>query len=217
MPDTRSIATHVLVGGLSAALAVCLMRWQRKEAKEAGSDTMPEEKQAGWLHTLYQDKTLEDADNAYREWHDDEWRKTSGWKGNDFIHARHSRGPRVLRYFHNRSESLLVGAVVFGPDSESHAGYCHGGSMTAVLDDVLGHTAFVTGGETWGGATVTVNCKLTKPIAIGSVLKVWGRVKERKGRTIFIDGGLEAEDGTVHALLDGVAVERTREELGMSS
>mmetsp|Transcript_71462 Transcript_71462/g.140330 ORF Transcript_71462/g.140330 Transcript_71462/m.140330 type:complete len:113 (-) Transcript_71462:125-463(-) len=109
---------------------------------------------------------------------------------------------------------MLIGAVVFGPDSESHAGLCHGGSMTAVLDDVLGHVSFMCGGKgPWSGATVSVNCTLKKPVAVNSVMKVWGRVVSRTGRKVVIEGGLESEDGTVHALLEGMAVQCTRAQL----
>ena len=114
------------------------------------------------------------------------------------------------------TKKMIVGAVVFGPGGESHAGYCHGGTMTAVLDDVLGHCAFICGGGNtgnWGGATVKVNCSLKRPIKVGSILKVWGRVREKQGRKIFIDGAIEAEDGSVHATLDGMAVECTRAQL----
>ena len=45
------------------------------------------------------------------------------------------------------------------------------------------------------------------------VLKVVGRVKERKGRKSFIEGELVAEDGAVHATLDGITVEVSREKL----
>jgi hypothetical protein len=50
-------------------------------------------------------------------------------------------------------------------------------------------------------------------IASGQVLKVWGKVVRREGRKVFIEGGLVAEDGTVHAILDGITVECTREQL----
>lgn len=58
-----------------------------------------------------------------------------------------------------------------------------------------------------------VNCTLKKPVRIGQVMKVWGRVRERRGRKSFIDGGLVAEDGTTHAELDGLTIECTREQL----
>ena len=149
----------------------------------------------------------------YPEWSDSLWRMKNGWQGSDFIHDRKSRGPRIIRYFFDKKSEILIGVVKFGVKSESHAGLCHGGSMTAVLDDVLGHTAFVVNRKPWSGATVAVNCVLKKPVLIGSVMKVWGKVRERKGRKLLIDGALEAEDGTIHATLDGVTIECSKEQL----
>lgn len=47
----------------------------------------------------------------------------------------------------------------------------------------------------------------------GQVLKVWGKVVKREGRKVFIEGGLVSEDGTVHAELEGITVECSREQL----
>ena len=48
--------------------------------------------------------------------------------------------------------------------------------------------------------------------AVGQVLG-GGPRKERKGRKSFIEGELVAEDGAVHATLDGITVEVSREKL----
>lgn len=50
---------------------------------------------------------------------------------------------------------------------------------------------------------------LTTPLTCltGQVLKVWGKIVRKDGKKAFIEGGLVAEDGTVHALLDGITVE----------
>jgi len=239
MASSHSVATHVLAAGLASVITVSFMRYRARESQcsDTGTPGTPqsslavadEKELAAWLAPLYNDPSLEDVDSAYPEWHDDGWRAAHGWRGNDFIHSRKSKGPRILRYFHDRTQKMLVGAAVFGSDSESHAGfvhhslgmssnttvvlrapsdfvgsddmvisneicnkiskllsgwieiylfrYCHGGTMTALLDDVLGHAAFICGDGApgpWSGATVSVNCSLKKPVAVGSVLKVGG-------------------------------------------
>lgn len=72
-----------------------------------------------------------------REWEDEQWRTSNGWRGSDLIHGRNS-AVRVLAYFWNPEEQTLRGVVRFNQGSESHRGLCHGGAMTSVLDDVLG-------------------------------------------------------------------------------
>lgn len=206
------VATHLTAGVAASIATYYFLNSRRISVNREGRQD--EESLAGWLGYLWKDSTLIDADEAYPEWHDEVFRASNGWKGNDFIHSKSSKGPRILRYFRDAADNSLIGAVVFGPNSESHAGLCHGGSMTAVLDDVLGHTAFLCGGKgPWTGATVSVNCTLKKPVKVGDVLKVWGRVVSRSRRKVVIEGGLQAEDGTIHALLEGVAVECTREQL----
>ena len=135
---SRSIATHVLAAGLASAVAVywCHRRPLKKQSPKAvlppppglphpSQATADEMAAAAWLAPLYDDPSLEDADTAYPEWHDDAWREAHGWRGSDFIHSRTTKGPRILRYFHDRAQQMLIGAAVFGPNSESHAGCVH--------------------------------------------------------------------------------------------
>jgi hypothetical protein len=164
--DFKLVASHLLIAGVTSLLTYCFTKRKYLREEACGCEGGPEV-EAGWLAHLYQDKLLENVDAQYREWTDEKWRGESGWKGTDFIHARKSRGPRIIQYFFNRESQMLIGIVKFGPASESHQGLCHGGSMTAVLDDVLGHTAFVSGNGPWTGATIQVNCTLKKPVVIG--------------------------------------------------
>ncbi len=205
------LLSHLAVGIFASLATYMYIEKRRKRKYLVGCPN--EQTDLGWLSNLCDDPHLEDVDLLYREWNDEIFRKENGWSGQDFMHNKKSNGPRILRYFFDRSSGTLVGIVTFGPDSESHAGYCHGGSMTAVLDDVLGHTAFVAGKGPWSGATVVVNCTLKKPVKVGQVLKVWGRVKDRQGRKTFIEGGLIAENGDVHATSDGITMECTRQQL----
>ena len=52
--------------------------------------------------------------------------------------------------------------------------------MTSLMDDLCGHICFVSAISPWCGATVQVNCKLTKPVRVGDVLRVDGRVARRE-------------------------------------
>lgn len=144
-----------------------------------------------------------------REWEEPEWRQRNGWQGSDLCHKPDGRGVVVIKYFHNRQTRELVGFVRFGPECESHRGLCHGGAMCSLLDDVCGHCCFVDSDAPWSGATVQVNCKLKKPVAVGSVLQVVGRVDKREGRKVFISAVLRDCDGegdAVYATMDGLSI-----------
>lgn len=133
--SSHSVATHLLAAGLASVITISIMRYRarKSDCSETVAPDTPqstpaiilEKREAAWLAPLYEDTSLEDVDSAYPEWHDDAWRTANGWRGKDFIHSRTSKGPRILRYFHDRSQKMLVGAAVFGPDSESHAGCVH--------------------------------------------------------------------------------------------
>ena len=86
----------------------------------------------------------------------------------------------------------LTGIVHFTKRAESHRGYCHGGSMCSVLDDVIGWCGFVATGQClpWSGFTVQINTKLQKPIAVNTVLLVRASVTKIERRKVFIEAKL---------------------------
>jgi acyl-coenzyme A thioesterase PaaI-like protein len=110
--------------------------------------------------------------------------------------------------------TTLSGVVYFTTDAESHPGYCHGGSMTAVMDDVIGWVGFCAQNvvRPWSGYTVQVNCKLQQPVSVESILLVRGRITKIEGRKVFVQGELldpstrEGEDVTVHAQAEGIFI-----------
>jgi len=150
-----------------------------------------------------------------REWEEPAWRAAKGWQGTDYIHKPGGDGVVILGQYLFRPESgELLGFVRFGVEAESHAGLCHGGAMCSVLDDFCGHCAFVNSDGPWSGATVQVNCKLLKPVAVGDVLQIVGRVAKREQRKLWISAELRAVDantpggagGALYAELDGLSI-----------
>ena len=130
----------------------------------------------------------------------DEYRRTNGWMGYDLCHSRHSSvriSHYAISYGRPSSSTVLQGGVGttitglchFTHTAESHKGYCHGGSMTAVMDDVIGWTAFCVTGQCipWSGYTVQVNVTLKHPVQIGSYLILRGTiVKWDGGRKVWV-------------------------------
>ena len=64
----------------------------------------------------------------------------------------------------------------------------------------------MAGDGPWVGATVQINCALKKPVKIGQVLKVKGKIEDKKGRKIFIKGELVDEKGEVYVQMDGISI-----------
>lgn len=141
-------------------------------------------------------------------------------KGNDLVHSP-SAPVRVLeyrvKYPWNQSfgtGTKLIGIVVFTPKSESHKGYCHGGSMCSVMDDIIGWTGFCASGQCvpWSGFTVQVNTNLLKPVKVGQILRIDCVIERIERRKVYVSALLfdpesisEACDG-IHAKAEGLVI-----------
>ena len=130
-----------------------------------------------------------------REWSDPHWRSQNGWLGTDYIHGEPA-AVHIPGYVLRRGEHpQLTGAVHFSEGAESHQGLCHGGTMCAVMDDVIGWTGFCADGDCnpWCGFTVQINTALKAPVKVGSWLRVEGEVSRREGaRKVWVTARLVA-------------------------
>jgi len=168
-------------------------------------------------------------------------------QGRDLIHDIHSP-VRISEYFVKYGDAggllpggycerggigtRLTGLCRFTVRAESHAGFCHGGAMTSVIDDAIGWCAFCATGcvKPWSGFTVRVNASLLRPVPVGSLLLVEAEISNIERRKIFVAvqivdpatlrrrhrGGVECggggggkdenDDVIVHAKGDGMVV-----------
>lgn len=149
------------------------------------------------------------------EWeHQSDHRDTNGWQGRDLIHDIDAP-VRILDYYVTFKDggvgTTLTGVVHYTPRAESHAGYCHGGSMCSVMDDVIGWCGFMVTGVClpWSGFTVQVNTSLQKPILVGSFLVVVGTISKVDRRKVSIQAKLvdmSGEEEVVHATCEGLVI-----------
>jgi acyl-coenzyme A thioesterase PaaI-like protein len=95
--------------------------------------------------------------------------------------------------FYGANILFVAGIVTFGPNCESHRGLCHGGAVTSVMGDILGHIAFIGGSVSWLGATVQVNTKLSKPVHVGQTLSVVGKITVSEWKKVFVTAKLTNE------------------------
>ena len=174
------------------------------------------------------------------------YRQQNGWIGHDFCHDP-STSPVYISHYHvkyanndknsqstetypNNStnekcnhESMgigtkLTGVANFTSKAESHKQYCHGGSMCAIMDDMIGWLGFCTLGKCipWSGFTAQINTRLCKPIRVGTSLKLEGTIVQRVGRKVSIkavlmdpsassnDNGIETN--AIHATAEGLFI-----------
>jgi len=224
----RSSSSMTVSTTTEEASDVLVEQQQRNDDGEIVQQEQPE-RPASWLED---DSVLTGERLVVPEWDDPvHYRPKHGWRGRDLVHDRHAP-VRITDYFVTygpgtdiRLEAAVVhdahpqrggagtqlqGIVEFTPAAESHQGFCHGGSMCSVMDDVVGWVAFcVTGAcREWTGYTVQVNVKLQKPVPVNSVLLIEGVITKVERRKVFVKATLcdPAKDMAVHAECEGLVV-----------
>lgn len=158
---------------------------------------------------------------AVPEWEEgSSYRAWNGWKGRDLIHDPTASiyipdyyvqyGPRTDGLEKGGRGTTLTGLVYFSERAESHPGYCHGGSMCSVMDDVIGWVGFMVTGKClpWTGFTVQINTSLEKPIPVLSTLMIVAEVKRLERRKVFVEARLldPADNNSQHARAEGIVV-----------
>lgn len=157
------------------------------------------------------------------EWEDvDSYRAKNGWQGRDLVHDPHAP-VRVLEYFvtygpgvpglaRGGVDTTLTGIAHFTSRAESHQGFCHGGSMCSLMDDIIGWCGFLTTGKClpWTGFTVQINTSLKKPIRVNSYLLIRAKITNIERRKVSItaelmDPAAEPNNNT-HAIGEGLVI-----------
>ncbi|SDZ25064.1 uncharacterized domain 1-containing protein [Jannaschia faecimaris] len=91
-------------------------------------------------------------------------------------------------------------------DHTNRHGVLHGGITTSILDNAMGATASLTADETGKSPflTISMTVNFLSPGFPGQTIVATGRKTGGGRSTVFIDGVLEAEDGTLIATATGV-------------
>ncbi|WP_179381156.1 PaaI family thioesterase [Jannaschia marina] len=91
-------------------------------------------------------------------------------------------------------------------DHTNRHGVLHGGITTSILDNAMGATASLTvdGSGTAPFLTVSMTVNFMAPAHSGQLLIATGRKTGGGRSTLFVEGDLEADDGTRIATASGV-------------
>lgn len=89
-----------------------------------------------------------------------------------------------VRYYRN-NEQQLQARIWFGPETEGPPGNAHGGSMAAVLDEVLGLAAWAAGYSIVVG---NLNISFRNLLPLQKVVTVESRVISAEGRKVMVHG-----------------------------
>jgi acyl-coenzyme A thioesterase PaaI-like protein len=89
-----------------------------------------------------------------------------------------------VRYYRDE-ETQLMARIWFGPETEGPPGHAHGGSMAAVLDEVLGLAAWAAGHPVVVG---NLNVNFRNLLPLQQVVTVESRVVSAEGRKVMVHG-----------------------------
>lgn len=114
-----------------------------------------------------------------------------------------------MKYFRDQEQNL-VARVWFGPVTEGPPGHAHGGSIAAVLDEVLGLAAWATGHSIVVG---NLNISFRQLLPLQTVVHVSTRVISVQGRKIMVHGEVCSLEGIVIATGEALCIKITAENL----
>ncbi len=117
-----------------------------------------------------------------------------------------------MNYFRDEKQDL-VARVWFGPVTEGPPEHAHGGSIAAVLDEVLGLAAWATGYKIVVG---NLNISFRSLLPIKTVVQVNTTIVSAKGRKIMVHGEICSLDGQVYASGEALCITLPEEHLDES-
>lgn len=108
-----------------------------------------------------------------------------------------------VRYYRRDEDGALVGKAWYGPQSEGPPGHAHGGSMAALLDDLMGTSAWIK-----GMMVVAANIKIDfrNRLPLGSIVKFDASVNRVDGRKVFTRGAITDLSGKPYAEGEGLFI-----------
>jgi acyl-coenzyme A thioesterase PaaI-like protein len=123
-------------------------------------------------------------------------------KGPSFVSG--DAGDRLrVKYFRRQEDGHLVGKVWFGPGTQGPPGHVHGGSMAALLDEVMGTSAWISGHPVLA-ASIKIDFRNTIPLQTIAFFEGW--VDTVSGRKVTTRSRLAGPDGKLFAEGEGLFI-----------
>ncbi len=114
--------------------------------------------------------------------------------------------------FYLMGESM-VGRAHFGASTQGPPGHAHGGSMAALLDEVMGGTCWALGKPVLA-AQITIQFRNKLPL--GTVVQFEGRIERSERKKMYTAGVLKSIDGSVvYAEGTGLFIQVGAREIGV--
>ncbi len=113
-------------------------------------------------------------------------------------------GDRFRVQYYRKADRNLVARIWFGPETEGPPEHAHGGSMAAVLDEVLGLAAWAAG---YAIVVANLNINFRCMLPILQVVQVDTEIVSIEGRKVLVRGKIWDGKGKVYAEADCLCIE----------
>ncbi len=128
---------------------------------------------------------------------------------NNFVSGDRSGDRITVNYFRTATGDLAA-KVIPGPKAQGPPGHAHGGSMMAILDEVMGGCVWLNGYKVLAAEVTT---RLRNVMPLGSHVIGTGHIERIEGRKVYASGILRDEDGRVFAEAEGLFIQLTPDKL----
>ncbi|HEY4223944.1 MAG TPA: PaaI family thioesterase [Myxococcota bacterium] len=123
--------------------------------------------------------------------------------GRESFVARTTGDALRVAHFVRDGDNAMVGRAWFGPLCEGPPGHAHGGSIAAVLDDVMGSGAWLAGHRVVA-AKIEVDFK--RPVPLLSLCTFESMVERAEGKRVYTRATLTLPNGMVAAASTGLCI-----------
>lgn len=104
------------------------------------------------------------------------------------------------------ADGVVISRVVCPPEQEGGPKVAHGGWISAVMDELAGHTLTMNAEF---GVTGTLTVRFVRPVPVGWPLVGRARITAREGKKVFVTVTVELEtSGAVLAEADAIMIKR---------
>ncbi len=98
--------------------------------------------------------------------------------------------------FDHPQKGLLRSQVTFKKEHQGYLGIVHGGLVGTLLDEMMVNLAWL---EKTPAVTGELTTRLLKPVPVGEVIRLEGRLEKDGGRVLYMKAFARSEDGTLLA------------------
>jgi acyl-coenzyme A thioesterase PaaI-like protein len=103
-----------------------------------------------------------------------------------------------------RDGDTVVATYTFGPAQEGSPGLAHGGAVSVVCDDLLGHVLSMLGTP---AVTRRLEVDFRRPVVLGEEHRLVARLDSHEGRKFWVSGEAHGQDGGLRFSARGLFVQ----------